>query len=118
MMSVSRSTTMRFIVLTAGILALYTSAFAQSATPSSTFDAADVHASPRGIKEGGLYLHANRLEMHGVTMLHLIATAYGVPEDKIFGGPNWLDTGRFEIIAKAETPVNTQTFQPMLKALL
>jgi hypothetical protein len=41
-----------------------------------------------GASEKGLYLHANQLEMHGITMLHLIATAYGVSEDKIFGGPN------------------------------
>jgi uncharacterized protein (TIGR03435 family) len=109
---------MRSITLTIGIFALCGVASAQSATPATAFDAADVHASPRGVKEGGLYLHANRLELHGVTMLHLITTAYGVAEDKVFGGPNWLDTDRFEIVAKAQTPVNVQTFQPMLQALL
>jgi uncharacterized protein (TIGR03435 family) len=102
------------------ILTVCGAAFAQSEAPAPVrpFDAADIHVSARGIREGGLYLHANRLEMHGVTMLHLIATAYGVTEDKIFGGPNWLDTDRFEIIAKAETPVNAKTFPPMLQALL
>src|ERR1700689_166697 len=107
---------MRLNALATGILALSGAAFAQSVAPA--FDVADVHASPRGVREGGLYLHANRLEMHGVTMLHLITTAYGVAEDKIFGGPNWLDTDRFDIIARAETPVNAKTFPPMLQALL
>jgi len=51
-------------------------------------------------------------------MLHLIATAWGVPEEKVFGGPNWLDTDRFEIIARAEKPVTTENFRPMLQALL
>ena len=103
---------------TAMILSLCGAMFAQSEAPAPAFDVADVHASSRGIREGGLYQHANRLEMHGVTMLHLIATAYGVTEDKVFGGPNWLDTDRFEIIAKAGTPVNATTFPPMLRALL
>ncbi len=101
---------MRSIALATGIFALCGAAFTQSETPAPGFDAADVHASPRGVREGGLYLHANRLEMHGVTMLHLIATAYGVAEDKIFGGPNWLDTDRFEIVAKAAAPVNAKNF--------
>jgi uncharacterized protein (TIGR03435 family) len=113
---------MRLTALATGMLALCGAlcgaAFAQSEAPAPAFDVADVHASSRGIREGALYLHANRLEMHGVTMLHLIATAYGVAEDKIFGGPNWLDTDRFEIIAKAETPVNAKTFPSMLQALL
>src|ERR1700727_1207780 len=109
MMAATRSTTMRLITLTAGILALSGVAFTQPAPFATRFDAADVHASPRGIKEGGLYLHANRLELHGVTMLHLIMTAYEVPEDKVFGGPNWLDTDRFDIVAQAHTPVNAQT---------
>lgn len=91
-------------------------AFSQSDAPS--FAVADVHTSPAGIRDGGIYLHANRLEMHGVTMLHLIATAYGVTETKVFGGPNWLDTNRFEIVAQSENPVTAQNFQPMLRALL
>ena len=56
--------------------------------------------------------------MHGVTMLHLVSTAWGVNQDKIFGGPNWLDTDRFEIVARAESPVTSATFRPMLQALL
>jgi uncharacterized protein (TIGR03435 family) len=93
-------------------------AFAQSESPAPVFDVADVHASPHGVREGELYLHANRLELHGVTMLHLITTAYGVPEEKVFGGPNWLDSDRFEVVAQASTPVTATTFQPMLQALL
>src|SRR5580658_7404729 len=118
MIGAYRRVTMRLIALAAGAFALCGAAFAQSETPTPAFDAADVHASPRGVGESGLYLHANRLEMHGVTMLHLITTAYGIAEDKLFGGPNWLDTDRFEIVAQAQTPVNVKTFQPMLQALL
>jgi len=100
------------------LLALIPSALAQPPAPAPVFDVADVHPSPTGVRDGGIYLHANRLELHGVTMLHLITTAWGVPEEKVFGGPNWLDTDRFEIIARAEKPVTTENFRPMLQALL
>lgn len=107
---------MRFSIRSTGIIVSCAAAFAQAPAPS--FDVADVHASPRGVKESGLYLHANRLELHGITMLHLITTAYEVGEDKVFGGPNWLDTARFDVIAKAERPVTRKTFPAMLQSLL
>jgi uncharacterized protein (TIGR03435 family) len=100
------------------ILGVFVAANAQSQEPTAAFDVADVHASPRGVRQGPLYLHANRLELHGYTMLELITMAYGVSDEKIFGGPNWLDTDRFEIIAKSERPLNVKTFQPSLQALL
>jgi uncharacterized protein (TIGR03435 family) len=108
---------MRLVICLCAITFLF-AAFSQSDTSAPAFDVADVHISPAGIRDGGIYLHANRLEMHGTTVLHLIALAYGVSDDKVFGGPNWLDTDRFEIIAKSEKPVTTRNFQPMLRALL
>lgn len=105
-------------LLTIWILALTPVLLAQPDAPAPLFDAADVHASPAGVRDGGMYLHANRLEMRGVTMLHLIMTAWQVPEDKIFGGPNWLDTDRFEIIGRSAAPVTARNFHPMLQALL
>lgn len=101
-----------------GALALSGAAFAQTAATPPVFDVADVHVSPQGTKESGLFLHANRMEMHGVTMLHLIATAYGIGEDKVYGGPNWLDSDRFDVIAKAASPVTRETYPAMLQALL
>jgi uncharacterized protein (TIGR03435 family) len=109
---------MRSKVLTGATLVLCAAAFGQSEVPAPAFDVADIHPTPRGVREGRLYMHANRMELHGVTMLRLITTAYGVGEDKVFGGPNWLDTDRFDVIAKAERPVSQKTFPPMLQALL
>jgi uncharacterized protein (TIGR03435 family) len=108
---------MRSILLTSAML-ICGAAFAQTEEPAASFDVADIHATPKGVREGRLYMHGNRMEMHGVTMLRLIATAYGVADDKIFGGPNWLDTDRFDVVAKAARPVNQKTFPPMLQALL
>jgi hypothetical protein len=52
---------------------------AQSEGPAIGFAAADVHVCPAGVRDGGLYLHANRLQFHCATTL---------------------DTDRFEIVAK------------------
>src|SRR5689334_13088702 len=105
---------MRTLVICACCILSALEASAQTETPAPAFEAADVHASPQGTRESGLYLHGSRVEFHGATMLHLIMAAYGVSQQKVFGGPNWLDTDRFDIVAKASGPVKLSTFAPML----
>src|SRR5215475_6778188 len=109
---------MRLLTCAAGILALCGMAISQPETSVTTFDVADVHRSPAGTRQSGLYLHANRLELHGITMLQLINRAYNVAPDKIFGGPNWLDTNRYEVIAKSDAAVSMNNYPLLLRALL
>src|ERR1700754_3381622 len=68
------------------------------------FEVADVHVSPtaRGFAQnfGGALLaerHINR----DATMLQLITAAYGTPESDISGGPGWVSSDLFDVIAKA-----------------
>ena len=42
-----------------------------------------------------------RAEIRGATLLDLISDAYSVDSKMVVGGPNWLNTDRFDIIAKA-----------------
>lgn len=93
-------------------------ASAQSAATPPAIEVADVHPSAPGTKESGLFLHGARVELRGVTMLHLIMAAYGVADDKVFGGPNWLDWDRFDIVAQAASPISHEALQPLLQALL
>ena len=52
-------------------------------------------------------------------MVDLIKTAYGVDEDnQVLGGPSWLATNRFNIIAKAPAATPPETLQKMLQTLL
>ena len=63
---------------------------------------------------GGRFLAVN------IPLRMLIRTAYQLQEDQIVGGPNWLETDRFDIIAKAaDTPgaANPQLLA-MLRSLL
>jgi uncharacterized protein (TIGR03435 family) len=99
-------------------IVLLHAAFGQSTTPAAKFEVADVHVSAPGADASGGARAPGRFELRGVTMLRLIMAAYGVEEDRVMGGPSWLDVDRFDIIAKAPSCLSEATLQPMLQALL
>ncbi len=51
-------------------------------------------------------------------MVDLIAKAYGVNRERIVGGPSWMDTQKFDIIAAVPAGVAANAVRPMLRALL
>jgi len=51
-------------------------------------------------------------------MVDLIRTAYGVTDDKIVGGPGWLGSDRFDVIAKTPQSVTPEAARLMLRELL
>src|SRR5262245_39552033 len=68
------------------------------------FEMADVRVSPTatgfaqnfgGVLRGGKYVNRD------ATMLNLIGSAYAVSEDSISGGPGWVSSALFDVIAKA-----------------
>jgi uncharacterized protein (TIGR03435 family) len=108
------------LVLLVSILILASLAFGQATEPLPTFEAADVHSSPRSnnpVTRGG-FVRGGRYEFKQATMLDLVANAYSLEADKVLGGPSWLETDRFDIIAKAPASANNDTAKLMLRALL
>src|SRR5215475_2113818 len=79
------------------------------ATPPSdhpTFEAASVKANKSGPGQIALLFQpGGRFRATNVTLKMLIGAAYGTPQPlpdfQVIGGPKWLDTDRFEVIAKA-----------------
>jgi uncharacterized protein (TIGR03435 family) len=70
--------------------------------------------SSSGIKTG-----RGRLDARNVTLKRCIMGAYGVGPHQIFGGPDWLESDRFEILAKAEQPIDDDAaLMAMLQDLL
>jgi uncharacterized protein (TIGR03435 family) len=63
-------------------------------------------------------LHGSRYEFKNATMVDLITAAYGVDEDKVLGGPTWLEMDRFDIVAKAPPNTTPETLNLMLRSLL
>ena len=115
------------------LLILSLAALAQTNMPSSStatssanteqpkFAIADVHVSTTapgfaqnfgGVVREGLYIDRD------ATMLNLIEAAYGVSEDAISGGPGWVDSDLFDVIAKVPDSTTPATANLMLQGLL
>ncbi len=106
-----------FVALLSGV------AFGQSAETPPKFELADVHASRQAntiLTQGtrGGVLEGGRYELTNATMVDLIRTAYGVDADKVLSGPSWLESERFDIIAKAPPRATPESAKLMLQALL
>jgi len=86
----------------------------------SSFDIADVHISARTANPSmrGGFIRGGRYELRTATMVDLIRTAYGVDGNNVVGGPAWLDTDRFDVIAKAPATSSPETLKLMLQTLL
>jgi uncharacterized protein (TIGR03435 family) len=85
------------------------------------FEIADVHASPtaRGFGQNfGGVLRAGKYVNRDATMLQLIGAAYGVTEDTIAGGPGWVSSDLFDVIAKVPDGTTSADAKLMLQALL
>src|SRR6516165_11144822 len=52
------------------------------------------------------------------TMLDLLADAYSVKRNQISGGPTWLDSERFDIVAKIPAGATKEQVNVMLQNLL
>jgi len=85
------------------------------------FDLADVHLSntPRWFAQNnGGSVRDGRYVNRDATLLQLIEAAYSVTEDNVAGGPGWLDTDIFDVIAKVPDGTTPATAKLMLQSLL
>jgi uncharacterized protein (TIGR03435 family) len=108
---------MKFALAGSGLAALASCALlAQDAAPL-VFDAASV--KPNQTRESHTHIGHNggTLTMTNATLKYCILRAYGVAEAQI-SGPAWLDTERYDIIAKAAADAINDQHQLRLRALL
>ena len=91
-------------------------ALAQNAKPE--FEAADVHVSAPGANRSGGFLPGGRVEFRATTLLGLIAFAWSVRPEAIAGGPPWLDTDTFDVVAKGPASASEIALRNMLRNLL
>ena len=95
---------------------------------AQTFEVASI--KPSTPDEPGVLNHlpGARLTATGMTLKYLIEYAYSITDRQLLGGPDWLDTARFDVVAKPQTnptlqpepgePENSQRIRTMLRALL
>ena len=117
---------MRPAILGAGLIILTScAAFGQAAAESLTFEVASVKpAEPQtgmGIRvmmRGGPgSADPGQITYSNVTLKNLMVNAYAVKEYQI-NGPKWLDSERFDIVAKIPKGTTKEEFQLMLQNLL
>ena len=93
-----------------------------AAQPPATFDVtlikpADLTNPQRGIA----IAPGNRsIAIYGLTTGELIQRTYAIQESQVSGGPPWMNSDRFDVTAKVETPAppSTDQFWRMLERLL
>jgi uncharacterized protein (TIGR03435 family) len=90
--------------------------FAQTAR----FEVAAIRPSNSDEMNGPSGIETRRGLVRGtnVTLKRTIASAYGIGEYRVFGGPGWVESDRFQITAKADQPVGDDALDEMLKTLL
>ncbi len=59
-----------------------------------------------------------RLTMRNVTMKVMIMMAYHARPDAVTGGPGWLDSDRYDVVAKATQTTTPEDLRRMLQVLL
>jgi uncharacterized protein (TIGR03435 family) len=92
----------------------------------ATFEVASVRPNISGDGGGGINLQpGGRFSALNIPLVWLIESAYGLGHYQLDGGPSWIHTERFDVIAKAETEIPKPLadalpgpFHFMLRALL
>jgi uncharacterized protein (TIGR03435 family) len=108
--------------LIAAILCLLPASFAHAqAKPARlTFDVAAIRLSKQEDRSGGIKAlpGGNGYTAQNVTVKLMISLMYKVPMRQITGGPDWLDTDRYNIEAKTDGSYNIDDLHTMYQNLL
>jgi uncharacterized protein (TIGR03435 family) len=96
------------------------------AAPFQSFDVASIKPNKAGNNMVFNQARGNRLTMTGYTLHMLIQSAYDLQDFQIVGGPKWLNSDRFDVIATSSSPDLLSAEQPfgptrqqlMLRSLL
>jgi uncharacterized protein (TIGR03435 family) len=73
-----------------------------AAQETASFEVASIKFHPGPITMSGGGIHGATLSDTALTLLNLTEDAYNLRRDQISGGPSWIDSDRYDVIAKAE----------------
>jgi uncharacterized protein (TIGR03435 family) len=88
------------------------------ASAQNAFEVASVKANATGNFGRLITYTADSLHATNVTVTELIQSAYGIREDRLIGGPNWVRTTRFDVNAKAGRAQPREQVRLMAQRLL
>jgi uncharacterized protein (TIGR03435 family) len=88
-----------------------------------TFEVASIRPNRSGEQPSQRVLAGGRFTVTNGTLKYMIQFAWNVPDFQISGGPPWVSSVGYDVIAKPEVPLNPNvdnvgSFRAMLRALL
>lgn len=96
----------------------------ENVSPTLKFEVATLKPSPPIEKAGGGFYGirptpgGERYEARQCPLTMMLTVAYRIKADQIVGGPDWMNTARFDMTAKAEKPATVDELHVMLKNLI
>src|SRR5258707_1077654 len=108
------------LILLAGLLASTSGALAQidaQTDPHLAFEAASVKPNSSASGSSSWHSRPANIDMKNVMLRTVIMAAYKLKDYQI-SGPAWLQTERYDIVAKAPFGTPEEQLEPMLRTLL
>lgn len=84
----------------------------------TAFEVTSVKVNTSGRPGSDVSFRPDQFVAVNVTLRQLLAEAHSLETFRIVGGPDWIDRERFDVQARAQTPVARGEALPMLQALL
>jgi len=101
------------------LLVFFVPALSLTQTAPPAFEAAAVDANKSGeVRMAVDFQPGGRFSAHNVPLKILIALAYHVRPETVTSGPGWLETERFDVVAKASQTTPPEELRQMLQTLL
>src|SRR5271155_1327084 len=104
------------------ILGLWLAVFGIAAAQEpASFEVASIKFHPEPIAfSSDSAVHGSRVTATATTLVDLITNAYGVRYDQISGGPSWVKSAHYDVVAKAEGEgtITKDLLRQMLQTLL
>ena len=101
-----------------GLILSESAAFSQPAPGTLAFEVISVHPSKSGTAEPRMSPSPGGLVAENVTVRMLIRAAYRKDESSMKGGPGWLDTERYNVVARTAARTTEDQLRLMLQKLL
>ena len=107
------------VMMTIAILCALTDAsVAQQSSSTPAFEAASVKPRTTANPGWSVSYTPDSLRATNATLSALIQSAYGIREDRLVGGPNWVRTTRFDVTGKAAQALPREQLRLMAQSLL
>jgi hypothetical protein len=106
------------LMATLALLAIGAPRAQAPAAQAPAFDVASVKPNKDGGPSSVRVTAGGMLTITNSNLRNIIRNAWNITNDQIVGGPEWIDSDRFDITAKASQPFGQDQARAMLQALL